>query len=395
MSQHYTYTAADFERYHSGKMSVQEMHDLEKAAMEDPFLAEALEGYVHSATPVKDVNELREKLFAKRKKKNVFFLTKQSAWTRIAAIFILIAGIGYLTLQLNSGNEKNELSGMQSIGSIKNTTPQPVTQPDSLIDEKEGLAVSTPGSKSSVSMKKENKLPEPDLQRSVTANEKPAEYMHDQNLQNAASPQLQNDSRVLNVLRGRVIDTLGNPVRYVTIRNKNKKIYTVSDSTGRFSLPAPDSLVMATISGVGYKTTEKKLNRNAEETIVMEPAIGVNETVVVTALGIRRSEKALGYANAKMKQAEMGAADSSSNTKELNLFNEYVRRNIKIPADKTGKNYKGTVILSFETNKKGTPEKIRVVQSLCDACDKEAIRLLRKGPKWTYTNSRHIVPIQF
>ena len=44
MSQDHKYTAADFERYHSGKMSAGEMHALEKAAMEDPFLADALEG---------------------------------------------------------------------------------------------------------------------------------------------------------------------------------------------------------------------------------------------------------------------------------------------------------------------------------------------------------------
>ena len=39
------FTAGDFERYHNGSMSPLEMHQLEKAAMEDPFLADALEGY--------------------------------------------------------------------------------------------------------------------------------------------------------------------------------------------------------------------------------------------------------------------------------------------------------------------------------------------------------------
>ena len=39
------YTAADFERYYTGVMPVNEMHELERAALEDPFLADALEGY--------------------------------------------------------------------------------------------------------------------------------------------------------------------------------------------------------------------------------------------------------------------------------------------------------------------------------------------------------------
>ena len=38
------YTAADIEKYWKGKLSAAEMHAMEKAAMEDPFLSDALEG---------------------------------------------------------------------------------------------------------------------------------------------------------------------------------------------------------------------------------------------------------------------------------------------------------------------------------------------------------------
>lgn len=42
----------------------------------------------------------------------------------------------------------------------------------------------------------------------------------------------------------------------------------------------------------------------------------------------------------------------------------------------------GEVELSFEINKLGEPVNIRVEKSLCETCDKEAIRLVREGPKW-------------
>ena len=42
---HITYSLADIQRYLQGGMSAKEMHDLERAALEDPFLADALEGY--------------------------------------------------------------------------------------------------------------------------------------------------------------------------------------------------------------------------------------------------------------------------------------------------------------------------------------------------------------
>ena len=39
------FNAYDIERYHKGLLSPKERHDLEKAALDDPFLADALEGY--------------------------------------------------------------------------------------------------------------------------------------------------------------------------------------------------------------------------------------------------------------------------------------------------------------------------------------------------------------
>jgi len=45
-----TYSAADLQRYWSGEMSAREMHDLEMAALEDPFLADALEGFEKQET---------------------------------------------------------------------------------------------------------------------------------------------------------------------------------------------------------------------------------------------------------------------------------------------------------------------------------------------------------
>ena len=57
------YTAADIDRYHKGLLSPKERHDLEKAALDDPFLADALEGYatagVHTA---EDLAELQQRL---------------------------------------------------------------------------------------------------------------------------------------------------------------------------------------------------------------------------------------------------------------------------------------------------------------------------------------------
>ena len=70
----------DFERYHSGKMPDMEKHALEKAALDDPFLDDALEGYSHTKTAVTDIADLKNTLFPKRKEaKIIWFKQKKSA----------------------------------------------------------------------------------------------------------------------------------------------------------------------------------------------------------------------------------------------------------------------------------------------------------------------------
>jgi TonB family protein len=41
-----------------------------------------------------------------------------------------------------------------------------------------------------------------------------------------------------------------------------------------------------------------------------------------------------------------------------------------------------SVQVSFEVDKNGDPTNIKVEKSLCSTCDKEAIRLIKDGPKW-------------
>ena len=61
-SKNNSYTAADFERYYAGTMTAAERHALEKAALDDPFLADALEGYRLTPTPVADMQKIRDRL---------------------------------------------------------------------------------------------------------------------------------------------------------------------------------------------------------------------------------------------------------------------------------------------------------------------------------------------
>lgn len=67
------FTAADIEKYHRGLLSNKERHDLEKAAMDDPFLADALEGYAAAGVNAgNDIAELKKDYSKKLKTQKLF-----------------------------------------------------------------------------------------------------------------------------------------------------------------------------------------------------------------------------------------------------------------------------------------------------------------------------------
>lgn len=98
------FTATDIEKYHKGLLSSKERHDLEKAALDDPFLADALEGYaVAGVNADADIADLKRRLGKRTEQTKVIPIQKAGKpfpWLRIAVIAILIAGTGILSYQV-------------------------------------------------------------------------------------------------------------------------------------------------------------------------------------------------------------------------------------------------------------------------------------------------------
>ena len=101
------------------------------------------------------------------------------------------------------------------------------------------------------------------------------------------------------VVTGVVTDDKGAPVEGATIRVKGAKTGTAADANGsyRISVPAGATLV---ISGVGIAPQEIAVGNQSTVNVSVSRNVGVEATVVVTAAGIRRSEKSLGYTVSKV-----------------------------------------------------------------------------------------------
>lgn len=100
-------------------------------------------------------------------------------------------------------------------------------------------------------------------------------------------------------ITGIVTDKKGEPIIGANVLVKGTIIGSITDVDGHFSLNVPDN-AMLVISYIGYKTSELPIGSKTNFAIVIEEDTEVLEEVVVTALGIKRSEKGLGYSVQKV-----------------------------------------------------------------------------------------------
>lgn len=117
------YSAADLLRYATGRMPAPEMYTLEKAALEDPFLAEAIEGYRNAAEvhtqPVLQKSIDRLNPIAQKEERKIITLWSKKLFQYAAAAIIVFGG-GWLTYALiNQTKENNQ----QNIASAPNPVP--------------------------------------------------------------------------------------------------------------------------------------------------------------------------------------------------------------------------------------------------------------------------------
>lgn len=123
----------------------------------------------------------------------------------------------------------------------------------------------------------------------------------------AAATVAQDDGKTVG---GTVLDENGEPVIGATVTVKGTNLVTVTDIDGRFELKVPNGSTLS-VSYLGYTTAEVPAT-GENLTISLKPDERQLAEVVVTALGIRRSEKALSY-NVQQVNSEQLTTVKSAN----------------------------------------------------------------------------------
>ena len=158
-------------------------------------------------------------------------------------------------------------------------------------------------------------------------------------------------------ITGVVSDAEG-PIIGASVVEKGTSNGTITDLDGRFSLDVKPGTILV-ISYVGYASQEVKATTGAMKITLKEDNQMLDE-VVVTALGIKRERKALGYGVAEVK------GESLTKAKETNVINSMAGRVPGLVVSQTASGPSGStrVILRGSTEMTGNNQPLYVIDGV-------------------------------
>jgi TonB-linked SusC/RagA family outer membrane protein len=159
---------------------------------------------------------------------------------------------------------------------------------------------------------------------------------------------------------GKVTDqTTGQSLAGVSVTIKGSNVGTSTDANGAFNINASTGNTLV-FTFVGYESLEAKIGATTHFEISLVPKANQLNAVVVTALGIKRSEKSLSYASQQV------AGDELTKVKTDNLMNALSGKvaGVSISANASGLGGSVKVILRGNKSAAGTNQPLYVIDGI-------------------------------
>ena len=414
--------------YIRGLRKGKEAHRLEKESMQDPFLADAMDGYNQvEGNHEQRIEKLRMQVSAhSAKKKSTYAIT----WS-IAACLIIGFGISSYFLFLKKSMTDEVFIAEESV-SIKLAEPAapltpaiPATPTVPATPQKE-IALATTKVKtdstpvSEITARQANKK---DMIAKIQATSQPQQgvlvatvpVMEEVSEETAALQEVvatmdtfesESDKKMKlakvatilpqnNMIKGRVTNEKGEPLIGASVTYKGTNIGTITNMNGEFSLVKKDDKKRLTAQFIGYDPVEIRVDTSRTMLIAMNENKQALNEVVVVGYGAKKNKKSV-TAGTVVKGNEQANKDITPQPViGKRKFQKYLKENLVRPTDEKCAQVKGKVVLTFLVNKEGRPFSIKVKESLCESSDKEAIRLIQEGPDWIYGTKLAEVTVHF
>lgn len=394
----------DIERYLRGDMTPAEMHALEKKALDDPFLADALDG----ATGIppeefsSDLDALSERVSRKT------HTSRTVRWYYQAAAAVLLTGIAALMVLYLSDREKattpisfntpSETESTQPPPPVSDTATMRETPADTDADAPQPLREELPVTPEQyvsrdAAKKVEEDSPVKDEEILLDAEDTPAASALAQKrlATEPAAVEMESASGVApsarafkaeantRTVKGQVLDAEdGMPLPGVNVIVPGAARTTVTDLNGHYEINVPVAANTLVFSFVGLNNVEASVPTATEDTatldVKMGPDISALSEVVVVGYG---TENERGFEEIKWEPAEPEGGKRA--------FRRYLETNMRYPRIARENGIEGKVTVQFTIEPTGTLTDFRVVRGLGYGCDEEVIRLIREGPRWKPT----------
>lgn len=196
------------------------------------------------------------------------------------------------------------------------------------------------------------------------------------------------------LLKGRVIDESGESLIGAHLYIPEFQVSSLTDEKGNFEILIPIIESDLHISYTGYETKVIKIQpENNGIVITLKEGIALSE-VVVTANSFKYSDAKAGYSlSAERKNVTI------TPIKGYESYSQYVINNKMHIRDGFGVSQTGNVKMRFWVGEQGQAKSIRVLQSSCSLCEANAKQILEEGDNWvvqpTENTSSFIMEINF
>ncbi|WP_316843398.1 carboxypeptidase-like regulatory domain-containing protein [Pedobacter psychrodurus] len=404
------------EDYLDGKLDAKAMHFVERQALEDPFVAEALEGLKQSPKRKQTLSILQKQLYdrvaEKPIKRKLWGITTQRLSIAATATVAFIAvSILFFMRETNRRNaeiaarkEKGVMVQLDSSTAVASTLPKKDTVVQNstsaaLVDK----AIADAKTGDLAKNTKTKPLVQPAEQEIVKAksisaynrasvakaqNDNAYKAKAEQSALNevviAAAPAIASNKIFFS---GNVVDqSNGKPVQGAVVKLAGSKNVTATDAKGYFSLPADSNAKDKDllINAIGFK--EAPVAGLQDPNAIKSALTGdrsLNEIALITGSNGRKKENIAAPKITLRAEQNLDGKSADSITKPIPVstinYVQYLENNNKLYNAKGPEQF---VILSFKVKKNGRPSNIAVIKSLNKKADAEAKRLIQDGPDW-------------
>lgn len=160
-------------------------------------------------------------------------------------------------------------------------------------------------------------------------------------------------------VRGKVIDSNGEPLIGVSVRVKGSQGGASTDVQGNFTLDAPANAVLV-FTYVGYLTQEVAVNGRTSVNVTLAEDRQALSEVVVTALGVTKAKRGLGYAVQEVR------GDQFTEARQNNIANSLTGKIAGVDATQANAGVGGSsrVIIRGNTSLNGNQQPLYVVDGM-------------------------------